>query len=144
MKKKWILGGAALLLLSGLGTACGSKLDAGQQVTTVSTKSDTAGEIKAGAKPGLDAKLTQEGRNATITYTVSNMHISGDHMDHAAVAGEGHLHLYVDGKEKAKLKTSSPVKLENLSAGKHAIKLSLQNNDHTDVNVEKVFDIVVK
>jgi hypothetical protein len=85
-----------------------------------------------------------EGKNATITYKVNSLKLSPDHMGGQNVPGEGHLHLVVDGQQKAMLKTETPVKLENLSAGKHTIKLDLQQNDHTGLNVEKVFEINVK
>ncbi|MNH92526.1 hypothetical protein D3C73_451090 [compost metagenome] len=149
MNKRWILGAAALLLLSAVGTACGSKDEEASQMnvtTTTSgqTKVEEVGVKQAVGKPGLDANIKLEGKTATITYKVSNMRIAADHVDHAPVQGEGHLHIYVDGKQKAVLKTDAAVKLENLSTGKHTIKLNLQQNDHTSLDVEKVFEIDVK
>jgi hypothetical protein len=148
MKKSWVLGIIALLVLSSIGTACGIKKDESSMTTTTAsgTKNDgqSAGAVPLDGKPSLDAKIVLEGTSATITYKVSNLKLSPDHMGGQNVPGEGHLHLVVDGQQKAMLKTDAPVTLENLSAGKHTVKLNLQQNDHTDLNVEKVFPIVVK
>ena len=62
----------------------------------------------------------------------------------ANVQGEGHLHLYVDGKQKAMIGKTGPLTLTNLTTGAHEIKLELQQNDHKDLNVEKILNIVVK
>jgi hypothetical protein len=147
LKKSWVLGVISLMVLTGIGTACGAKKDAALDTSskTITTASQTGGTaLQMGSKPSLDAQYKVDGKSVTITYKVSNLQLSGDHMGGAKVPGEGHLHLTVDGKQKAMLKTESPVKLENLTAGKHTIKLDLQQNDHTALNVEKIFDIEVK
>jgi hypothetical protein len=153
MKKTWILGAVSLLALSGLGTACSMKKDAmadhSSMVTTAETQttegqSNTVAQTQTKGKPALDAKIVLDGRSATITYAVSNLQLSPDHLGKANVPGEGHLHLTVDGKQKAMLKTTAPVKLENLNPGKHTIQLDLQNNDHSTLGVEKNFEIEVK
>ncbi|GKS14826.1 hypothetical protein YDYSY3_58260 [Paenibacillus chitinolyticus] len=102
------------------------------------------GSAVSGAAPTIDATLTQEGTSAVISYKVSNLKIAGDSMGAAPKQGEGHLHIYVDGVQKAMLKTDAPVRLENIPPGKHTIKLSLQQNDHVPLNVEKVFDVTIK
>jgi hypothetical protein len=147
MKKSWVLGIISLLVVSGMGTACGAKKDMALDTSskTMTTVSQTGGSaLDMGSKPSLDAQYAVVGKSVTITYKVSNLKLSADHMGGAKVPGEGHLHLTVDGKQKAMLKTESPVKLENLAAGKHTIKLDLQQNDHTALNVEKIFNIEVK
>lgn len=150
MKRKWVLGTAALLLIGGISTACSSKDEDGSEIgtltttTLVQTGKEGPGVAKAGAKPRLDAQFVQAGRSVTINYKVENLKISSEHVGHDPVQGEGHLHIYVDGKQKAVLNTEAPVKLENLTPGKHTIKLDLQNNNHTPLQVEKVFEIEVK
>jgi hypothetical protein len=148
LKQSWVLGVISLMVLSGIGTACGAKKDAALDTSsnTITTVSQTGGSsaLQMGSKPSLDAQYVVVGNSVTITYKVNNLQLSGDHMGGAKVPGEGHLHLTVDGKQKAMLKTESPVKLENLTAGKHTIKLDLQQNDHTALNVEKIFNIEVK
>jgi hypothetical protein len=146
LKKSWVLGVTSLMILSGIGTACGAKKDAALDTSskTITTASQTGGSAQMGSKPSLDAQYVVVGKSVTITYKVSNLQLSADHMGGARVPGEGHLHLTVDGKQKAMLNTESPVKLENLTPGKHTIKLDLQQNDHTALNIEKIWDIEVK
>jgi hypothetical protein len=131
MKKSWVLGVVSLLVTT---------------TTAVQTKanSQTGATVPLADKPSLDGKIVLDGKNATITYKVSNLHLSAEHMGGQNVQGEGHLHLIVDGQQKAMLNTDAPVKLENLTTGKHTIKLDLQRNDHSDLNVEKIFQIEVK
>jgi hypothetical protein len=147
LQKSWVLGVISLIVLIGVGTACGAKKDAALDTSSkmITTTSQTGGSaLQMGTKPSLDATYVVAGNSVTITYKVSNLQLSADHMGGTKVPGEGHLHLTVDGKQKAMLKTEAPVKLENLTAGKHTIKLDLQQNDHTALNVEKIFNIEVK
>ena len=65
----------------------------------------------------------------------------------AAKAGEGHWHVYVDGK-LAGLSADGVVSVPNdafptLTAGKHVIKVDLHNNDHTPVAGAKDDQITV-
>ncbi|NEW08795.1 hypothetical protein GK047_22625 [Paenibacillus sp. SYP-B3998] len=154
MRKTWVYSAASLIILGAMATACGSKDEADatgltgvSKVTSTVAQPSKESSIKtapAGTKPSIDAQINLDGRNATISYKTSNFQLSTDHMDKKNVQGEGHLHLYVDGKQKAMLGTNAPVKLTNLTAGKHEIKLELQQNDHSDTNVEKIFNIEVK
>jgi hypothetical protein len=151
MKKTWIFGAVSLLALSAIGTGCSMNKDtmsdhnsmvSSTETLTAENQLNSAEQTKG--KPSLDARIVQEGRNATITYSVSNLTLAPEHLGKQNVPGEGHLHLTVDGKQKAMLKSTAPVKLENLNSGKHTIKLDLQNNDHSTLNVEKSFEIEVK
>jgi hypothetical protein len=143
-----MLSAAALLTVMAIGTACGKTESTGAPAAgdheMNMTKQSATSTNSMDAKPTLTADLVQDGRNVTITYKVGNMKISADHYGHQAVPGEGHLHVYVDNVQKAGLKTDAPVRLENLTPGKHTIKLDLQNNDHTPLNVEKTFQVDVK
>ncbi|MZQ85723.1 hypothetical protein GQF01_26830 [Paenibacillus sp. 5J-6] len=154
MKKTWIYGAATLMLLGAVTTACGSKEEvisstgAGPKVATTVAGSQAESSVKtvaSGAKPAIDAQVSKvDGRNVTITYETTNFQLSADSMDKANVQGQGHLHLYVDGKQKAMIGKTGPLTLNNLAAGKHEIRLELQQNDHKDLNVEKILNIEVK
>ncbi|OPH54500.1 hypothetical protein BC351_31455 [Paenibacillus ferrarius] len=153
MKKTWIYGTATLLVLGALTTACGSKEEVassnlGPKTVTTVSQGKTESSVKtvaSNAKPAIDAQVSKvDGRNVTITYQTTNFQLSADHMNQKAVQGEGHLHLYVDGKQKAMIGKTGPLTLNNLAAGKHEIKLELQQNDHTDLKVEKILNIDVK
>ncbi|WP_217562185.1 DUF6130 family protein [Paenibacillus sp. GbtcB18] len=133
-KRSFVLMLLLIFACSGALTACGFQ-----------NKSEQVGSSAvSGEAPTIDATLTQEGTSAVISYKVSNLKIAGDSMGAAPKQGEGHLHIYVDGVQKAMLKTDAPVRLENIPPGKHTIKLSLQQNDHVPLNVEKVFDVTIK
>jgi hypothetical protein len=151
MKKTWMLGVVSLLALSGIVTGCGLSKDTMSDHSSMITT--TGDQTKDGqlstvtqtkGKPSLDARIVQEGRSATLTYSVINLQLAPEHMGKQNVPGEGHLHLMVDGKQKAMLKTTAPVKLENLTPGKHTVQLDLQNNDHSTLGVEKSFQIEIK
>lgn len=159
MKKTWVYGAATLVVLGALTTACGSKdevipsvatgaKDAGTTTTVqVKTETGTGTGTKASttsAKPAIDASYKVDGKNVTITYQTSNFKLSEEDMNKANVLGEGHLHLYVDGKQKAMIGKTGPLTLTNLTTGAHEIKLELQQNDHKEINVEKILNIVVK
>jgi hypothetical protein len=141
MNKKVMLSAAALLVVAAVGTACGKNESTSAPAENSVQKQSS---INTNAKPTLTADFTQDGKNVTITYKVENMKISADHYGHQAVPGEGHLHVYVDGVQKAGLKSDAPVRLENLAPGKHTIKLDLQNNDHTPLGIEKTFQVEIK
>ncbi|MBP1997096.1 DUF6130 family protein [Paenibacillus eucommiae] len=150
MKKTWIIGIASLMVLGSITTACSTKedpmLDHSSMIMTGSGQGDylTDGAVSKKDQPTLNAKIVQDGTSATITFQTSNIKLSPDHMGKKNVPGEGHLHLTVNGKQKAMLDTTAPIKLENLSVGKHVITLDLQQNDHTPLHVERVFKIEVK
>ncbi|MGO4499083.1 DUF6130 family protein [Paenibacillus sp. 2RAB27] len=155
MKKTWVYGAATLMVLGALTTACGSKdevipsvatgtKDAGT-TKTVQVKTETGTKAATtSAKPAIDASYKVDGKNVTITYQTSNFKLSEEDMNKANVLGEGHLHLYVDGKQKAMIGKTGPLTLTNLTTGAHEIKLELQQNDHKEINVEKILNIVVK
>ncbi|MCY9695487.1 DUF6130 family protein [Paenibacillus alginolyticus] len=155
MRKTWIYGAATLIVLGALTTACGSKEEVASsgaaglkdpKAATTVAQGKTESSVKkvtSNGKPAIDADYKVDGRNVTITYQTSNFQIA-DHMDQKAVQGEGHLHLYVDGKQKAMIGKTGPLTLTNLAAGKHEIRLELQQNDHKDLNVEKILNIEVK
>lgn len=171
MKKTWMYGAATLVVLGALTTACGSKEEVittgagGAKITTQTVKTgqteqtvQTAGQPKAStstntnagtaksttAKPVLDASYKVDGKNVTITYQTTNFKLSEEDMNKANVPGEGHLHVYVDGKQKGMIGKTGPLTLTNLAAGAHEIKLELQQNDHKELNVEKILNVTVK
>ncbi|UJF33149.1 hypothetical protein [Paenibacillus hexagrammi] len=159
MKKAWIYGTASLVLLTALTTACNSKGEEQELASQISTTTAVqtqaqlgtqiqeaagAGSLQAGAMPSIDGNLKLDGRTALITYSVSNLQLSNEHVGKQNVQGEGHLHLYVDGKQKGMFSQVTPLKLTNLATGKHEIKLELQQNDHSDMNIQKIFNIEVK
>jgi archaeosine-15-forming tRNA-guanine transglycosylase len=120
-----------LFLVGGLMTACGNK----EEVATTTNQ-------EVVEQPTLEAEFVQEGNNVTITWntnlTISAENYGGDHVD-----GEGHAHVYVDGEKIAGLKSTDPYVVEGLTAGKHEIKIELQQNNHDSYTVSEVFEVEV-
>jgi hypothetical protein len=93
-------------------------------------------------KPTLDLQIEISGRDATI-YVTTNMKIAKDHVGMERHAGEGHIHMYVDDGEKISVKDNKYM-IQNLLPGKHKVKVSLHNNDHTPYDVAKLLDFEIK
>lgn len=122
---------AMALLCCILFTACGSGTDSG-----------TGGEHDHAAhKPTLDVRLEMDGDQVTVTV-LTDMTISAEHYGQARQAGEGHIHMYLDNDPKITVDTPNYV-FSGLAPGKHTLKVSLHNNDHTpyDVTQTREFEI---
>lgn len=77
------------------------------------------------------------GSMMVVEVRVQNFFLNPLAIGKAARPGEGHWHIYVDGK-LAGLSADEVVSVPNdtypaLAAGKHTIKVELHNNDHTPV-----------
>ncbi|WP_409346982.1 hypothetical protein [Paenibacillus sp. MBLB4367] len=120
----------AILLVAGCLTlsACG-------------TNRETAGMIED-KKPTLDVVIKVEGNSAKVSV-LTDLHISKEHYGGARKAGEGHIHTYLNDGEKVAM--DEPEKtFPGLAPGKHEIKVSLHNNDHTPYDVTKTVAFEVK
>lgn len=93
-------------------------------------------------KPTLVMRIETSGSTATI-FLDTNLKIAKDHVGMGRKSGEGHAHLYVDDGEKITVK-SNKYTIENLAPGKHKVKLSLHNNDHTPYDVSKQVEFDIK
>jgi len=93
-------------------------------------------------KPSLEVKLDVEGDRVTVTVE-TDMSISPEHYNMARKDGEGHIHLYLDNQSKIVLKEPS-MSFSGLKPGKHAIKVSLHNNDHTPYDVTKTTEFEIR
>jgi hypothetical protein len=133
-----IIGAAAVLLAScaptqdasGARTAGQAPLElpapaqVDEAVTPPSAPADEPITVDVTAEPD-----TMAGVNIHVTttgFTWAPEHASTD-----AVDGEGHAHLYVDGEKVARLYT--PWFHLPLAAGKHRISVTLNGNDHDDL-----------
>ncbi|MFZ3589640.1 hypothetical protein ACOI1C_10225 [Bacillus sp. DJP31] len=93
-------------------------------------------------KPTLKVEVKTNGTKA-IFVIGTNLIVSGEHYGHEKVNGEGHIHLYLDHGEKQGV-TSSPYIIENVSKGKHEVRISLHNNDHTPYGVSETIEFEIK
>jgi hypothetical protein len=71
------------------------------------------------------------------------MSISPEHYGMAREDGEGHIHMYLDNLPKIGLKEDHTV-IPDLLPGKHKLKVSLHNNDHTPYDVTKTFEFEIQ
>lgn len=118
-------GWAAMVLLCVLLAACGGKKE----------------QAASAYKPTLDVVVTVNGTSATVEVK-TDMKFSKEHIGMQRMDGQGHIHMYLDDGDKTVV--SDPVMVYNdLKPGKHEVKVSLHNNDHTpyDVNKSVAFEI---
>ncbi|MDT2303657.1 DUF6130 family protein [Paenibacillus larvae] len=144
MKNRWFAMANTLLLTVGIAAGCTGIYHPDAMGNHVLAGGNPIAQPVYAAVPELEAQLIKEGNKATISYTVKNFKLSAEHFGKKHVSGEGHLHLVVDGEPKVMMKEQSRIILENIPPGKHTIKLTLQQNDHKPLHVEKEFHIEVK
>jgi len=93
-------------------------------------------------KPALDIKW--EVRGSTLSVDVeTDLHVSSEHYGQGRKDGEGHIHMYLDNDEKITV-TETHKEFPNLPAGKHTLKVSLHNNDHTPYDVTKTISFEIR
>ncbi|QMV41211.1 hypothetical protein [Cohnella cholangitidis] len=123
---------ALLLFCCLLLTACGT-----------GTKSNSGShDAHAAHKPTLDVALDVQGNQVTVTVN-TDMAISPEHYGMARKAGEGHIHMYLDDQNKISVKENQHI-FTDLAAGKHSLKVSLHNNDHTPYDVTNTYEFEVQ
>lgn len=105
-------------------------------------KSSSGAQNHTGHKPTMDVKYEIEGHQLTVNVT-TDMTISPEHYGMARNDGEGHIHMYLDNGEKIGVKEGTKV-FSDLPVGKHTLKVSLHNNDHTPYDVTKTIDFEIK
>lgn len=73
------------------------------------------------------------GSTFDLTVAIEGLTLAPDKVEGANVEGEGHYHVWVDGEYFAP-GVAETTTLEGLEAGEHELMVSLQNNDHTDLD----------
>ena len=87
-------------------------------------------EVEGDGAPTLDLSVDQDGSGAwTVRLKTTNFRFSREHADGAHVPGEGHAHLYVDGKKISRV-YGNHYELGALDPGAHQITVGLYTNDH--------------
>jgi len=81
--------------------------------------------------PTIDFDVTKDsmGDGWTISATTTNFEFTPEQLGGAPVAGEGHMHLYIDNELIVML--SPWYHIDSLAKGAHVIKITLNNNDHS-------------
>lgn len=80
--------------------------------------------------PQLDIRLTgMPGEGQSVQLTTTKIRFSKAHADGPHVPGEGHAHLYIDGKKIGRIYVHE-TRLKRLAPGMHEIRIGLFTNDH--------------
>jgi len=74
---------------------------------------------------------------------MTDMSIRDDKVGSARRAGEGHIHMYLDDREKETV-TAKVKEYADLPRGQHTLRVSLHNNDHTPYDIAKTVDFDIK
>ncbi|WP_135550957.1 hypothetical protein [Paenibacillus cymbidii] len=104
--------------------------------------SDKKEQAASAYKPTLDVIVTVNGTSATVEVK-TDMKISKDHLGMQRMEGQGHIHMYMDDGEKTVVSDPTVV-FGDLKQGKHQVKVSLHNNDHTPYDVNKSVNFEIK
>lgn len=106
------------------------------------TKTNSSNEQAHDYKPTMKIDLQISGNQATVIVN-TDMKISPEHYGMARVPGEGHIHMYMDNENKIGVKEDQKI-FTGLAKGKHKLKVSLHNNDHTPYDVTQTVDFEIK
>lgn len=108
-------------------------------IYTVGT-AQTAGELPR--SPTLQVTHEVKGKDLYLKMTVTGFSFSLENMGKGNKQGEGHAHLYIDGKKVAKMFEPQFV-YRNLSSGQHQIVVELAHNNHESYGVTQSFVVEV-
>jgi hypothetical protein len=93
--------------------------------------------------PSLDVTHSLKENDLYLTLKVDGFSFSLDNMGKENRPGEGHVHLYLDGRKVAKIFEPQYV-LKDIPAGHHEVVVELAHNNHESYGVKKSFHIAVK
>jgi hypothetical protein len=138
----------ALLVLAGCSSAdatpdSGSIPDSATN-GTLSDRIDQAGHqfrnVDARSAPLIDVDVFEDAKGGwNLRVNTDNFAWAPEHASGEAIPGEGHGHVYVDGKKVARLYGPwyylSPT---GLSKGRHTVTVTLNANDHTAYAIDDV------
>lgn len=83
------------------------------------------------AIPSVDFEISADPVNGwNIHIKTDNFIFAPEHANQAAVAGEGHAHIFIDGFKFYRL-YGPWLHLKNLTSGQHTVTITLNANDHS-------------
>ncbi|MGZ0053039.1 hypothetical protein [Brevibacillus gelatini] len=94
-------------------------------------------------EPTLKVTYLLEQDDLQLKLAVTNFQFSLENMGKENKHGEGHVHLYLDGKKIAKVFEPTYV-VKDIPSGKHEITVELAHNNHESYGVSERFSIEVK
>ncbi len=92
--------------------------------------------------PAFTVKHAVVGKQLRLDLTVSHFRFSLENMGKDNKYGEGHVHLYIDGKKVAKIFDKQFV-YSALTPGRHEVVLELAHNNHESYGIKQRFEVVV-
>jgi hypothetical protein len=81
-------------------------------------------------KLSLTVKHEVNGSDVYIECYVPNFHFSKENVGKRNKNGEGHIHLYLNGKKITKIYKAAFI-VKGLPSGKHKIRIEIAHNNHT-------------
>ena len=115
-----VIGKSAMMTVAGMGNGHGEHKHGKMEVP------------QGQAVPTIDEVVRKDAKKGwNLQATVTNFEFAPEKVNQAAEAGEGHAHLFVNGKKITRL-YSSWYYLENLEPGENKIKVTLNANNHAD------------
>jgi len=93
--------------------------------------------------PTLTVTHTLNHDDLELKIAVTHFMFSLENMGKENRPGEGHVHLYLDGKKVAKVFEPTYV-LKDIPSGKHEVMVELANNNHESYGVSQRISIEVK
>jgi hypothetical protein len=78
----------------------------------------------------LSLKHDVNGKDVLIECYVPNFHFSKEKMGKPNKDGEGHIHLYLNGKKIGRIFKAAFI-VKGLPSGKHKLKVEVAHNNHT-------------
>ncbi|MER5417612.1 hypothetical protein [Streptomyces virginiae] len=128
-----------VLSAGGCSTNSENNRSVGQVLNANSPDGHPLRQIQAEAAPTLTLKLSKDsGSGWNLHLITEDFVFAPEKTGSPAQAGEGHAHLYLDGKKVARV--YGPwfhLPAETVSEGKHTLSVSLSANDHTVWAVNK-------
>ncbi len=83
------------------------------------------------AVPTLSLEISEEAAGSTLHLVTARFRFAPEHADGAHVEGEGHAHLYVDGRKVGRIYAPWHF-LPALPPGQHVVRVTLNTNDHRE------------
>jgi hypothetical protein len=110
------------------------------------TEVDDAMEATDVASPTITITSPADGdtveSNFDVTVEIANFELAPDEVEGANVDGHGHYHVWVDGEYYA-AGVANTTAVSDLAAGEHEIQVSLQQNDHSDLDTAVKSDPII-
>ncbi len=94
-------------------------------------------DVPANGAPEIDIAVTEAEAGFVVDVQLANFTLTEPDVAEEYVAGEGHMHVYVDGVKIGRYYETS-IALDPLPAGEHTIEVEINASDHSAIAVDGV------